>query len=46
MDLFSKHDNEHAISLVYEGDLNDNKIPDIDEIGIKNLDICVLHSES
>lgn len=36
-DLFSRHDSERAIYLEYEGDLNDNKIPDAEEIGIKHL---------
>lgn len=37
MDLFSMHNKESAISLMYEGDKNENKIPDIEEIGIKEL---------
>lgn len=37
MDLFSKHDTERAIYLEYEGDKNDNKVPDPEEIGIKQL---------
>ena len=36
-DLFSRHDCEKAIYLEYEGDKNDNKIPDPEEIGIKEL---------
>lgn len=36
-DLFSNHDCEQAIYLEYEGDKNGNRIPDIDEIGIKHL---------
>ena len=36
-DLFSRHDCERAISLEYNGDLNNNRIPDADEIGIKTL---------
>ena len=36
-DLFSKHDCEKAISLEYNGDKNDNRIPDPEEIGIKQL---------
>lgn len=36
-DLFSNHDCEQAIYLEYEGDKNGNRIPDIDEIGIKQL---------
>jgi len=37
IDLFSKNDRERAIYLEYEGDKNGNKIPDIEEIGIKEL---------
>lgn len=37
MNLFSKHDKEKAIYLEYEGDKNGNKIPDPEEIGIKEL---------
>jgi len=37
MNLFSKHDTERAIYLEYEGDKNDNKVPDLEEIGIKKL---------
>ena len=33
-DLFSKNDADQAISLIYEGDKNKNKIPDPEEIGI------------
>lgn len=36
-DIFSKHDKESAIYLKYEGDKNGNKVPDIEEIGIKEL---------
>jgi hypothetical protein len=36
-DLFSTHDSEKAIYLEYTGDKNDNNIPDVDEIGIKQL---------
>ena len=35
MDLFSQNDCEKAIYLEYEGDKNNNKVPDIEEIGIK-----------
>ncbi len=35
--LFSKNNSEKAIYLEYNGDKNKNKVPDIDEIGIKNL---------
>jgi hypothetical protein len=37
-DLFSQNDSEQAIYLVYEGDKNNNRVPDPDEIGIKPLD--------
>ena len=37
MDLFSKHNCEKAIYLEYKGDKNDNKVPDLEEIGIKHL---------
>lgn len=37
MDLFSKHDTEQAIYLEYNGDKNNNRIPDPDEIGIVPL---------
>jgi len=37
MDLFSQHDNERAIYLEYEGDRNDNRVPDPEEIGIQHL---------
>ncbi|WP_418888006.1 adenine-specific methyltransferase EcoRI family protein [Octadecabacter dasysiphoniae] len=37
MELFSRHDNEAAIYLEYEGDKNQNKVPDLEEIGIKTL---------
>lgn len=37
LDLFSKHDVEKAIYLEYYGDKNGNGIPDIEEIGIKEL---------
>jgi len=37
MDMFSKNDQEQAIYLEYEGDKNGNKVPDIEEIGIKEL---------
>ena len=36
-DLFSRHDCEKAISLEYDGDKNDNRVPDPEEIGIKQL---------
>ncbi|CAM4039782.1 Site-specific DNA-methyltransferase (Adenine-specific) [Flavobacterium branchiophilum] len=37
MELFSKNDSEQAVYLEYTGDKNGNKIPDIEEIGIKPL---------
>ena len=37
LDLFSKNDNEKAIYLEYNGDLNQNKIPDREEIDVKLL---------
>jgi hypothetical protein len=36
-DLFSQNDSEQAIYLEYDGDKNDNSVPDLDEIGIKQL---------
>lgn len=36
-DLFSKNDSERAIYLEYNGDKNDNNVPDPEEIGIKHL---------
>ena len=36
-DLFSQHDTEKAIYLEYEGDKNQNNVPDPEEIGIKHL---------
>lgn len=36
-DLFSKNDSDHAIYLEYDGDKNNNNIPDIEEIGVKTL---------
>jgi hypothetical protein len=37
IDLFSQNDKEEAIYLEYNGDKNCNRIPDLEEIGIKNL---------
>lgn len=34
-DNFSKHDSEKAIYLEYNGDKSGNKVPDVEEIGIK-----------
>jgi len=36
-DLFSKEDSEQAIYLEYEGDQNNNRVPDPDEITVKHL---------
>lgn len=36
-DLFSEHISEKAIWLEYNGDKNDNKVPNPEEIGIHNL---------
>ena len=36
-DLFSQNNSERAIWLEYNGDRNDNRVPDPDEIGIKQL---------
>lgn len=37
MSLFSRNDSEQAIYLEYEGDKSGNRVPDIEEIGIKSL---------
>lgn len=37
MDMFSHHDTDRAIYLEYEGDKNQNNVPDPEEIGIKQL---------
>lgn len=37
MDLFSENKSEQAIYLEYTGDKNGNNIPDVNEIGIKEL---------
>lgn len=37
MDLFSQNKSEQAVYLEYEGDKNNNRVPDIEEIGIKPL---------
>jgi hypothetical protein len=37
MDLFSQNDSEQAIYLEYEGDKNNNNVPDPEEIGIKPM---------
>lgn len=36
-DLFSQNDSDQAIYLEYEGDRNDNRVPDPDEIGVHPL---------
>ena len=36
--MLSQNDSEHAIYLEYEGDKNNNKVPDPDEIGIFHLE--------
>jgi Adenine-specific methyltransferase EcoRI len=36
-DLFSDHSDDTAISLTYTGDKNGNRVPDVDEIGVKPL---------
>lgn len=36
-DLFSKHMGQRGIYLEYDGDKNDNRVPDPDEIGIHKL---------
>ena len=36
-DLFSNHSDERGIYLEYDGDKNDNRVPDPDEIGIHKL---------
>lgn len=36
-DLFSKHTAERGLYLQYEGDKNDNRVPDPDEIGINHF---------
>ncbi len=36
-DLFSKHTEERGLYLEYEGDKNDNRVPDPDQIGIHQL---------
>ena len=36
-DLFSSHESEKAVYLIYDGDKNGNRIPDPEEIGINEL---------
>ncbi len=38
MDLFSTHESEKAVMLEYNGDKNDDKIPNAEEIGIVELE--------
>ncbi len=38
MDLFSRNDSEQAIYLEYDGDKNDNNVPDPEDIGIRHLE--------
>lgn len=38
VDLFSANDAEAAISLIYTGDKNGNRVPDPEEIGIRQLE--------
>lgn len=38
MDLFSYHKDEQAIYLEYKGDLNNNKVPDAEEIGLITME--------
>ena len=37
VNLFNHHDKDAALYLEYEGDKNRNRIPDVEEIGIKTL---------
>ena len=37
IDLFSKNESEKAVCLEYYGDKNNNRIPDIEELGVKEL---------
>jgi len=37
LNLFSNEDTDHAIKIEYAGDKNDNKVPDLDEIGVTHL---------
>jgi len=37
IDLFTEQENEGAVSLIYNGDKNGNKIPDVEEIGLREL---------
>ena len=37
MNLFSSHNSDQSVYLVYNGDKNDNRIPDAEEIGVNRL---------
>ncbi len=37
-DLFSENQDETAISLIYNGDKNGNRVPDVEEIGVRPLE--------
>ena len=37
INLFSSHDSDQSVYLVYNGDKNDNRIPDAEEIGVTHL---------
>lgn len=37
IDLFSQHDCEQAVYLIYDGDINGNHVPDAEEIGVHPL---------
>lgn len=37
-DLFSRHDSDRAICLIYSGDKNKNRVPDPEEIGVQQLE--------
>lgn len=37
MDLFSTNKSEQAVYLIYEGDKNGNRVPDVEEIGVQPL---------
>uniref|UniRef100_UPI0004705101 adenine-specific methyltransferase EcoRI family protein n=1 Tax=Thioalkalivibrio sp. HK1 TaxID=1469245 RepID=UPI0004705101 len=37
LDLFSRHDSQQAVYLEYKGDSNENKTPDVSEIGIRSF---------
>lgn len=37
VDLFSQHDCEQAVYLIYDGDKNGNQVPDAEEIGVHPL---------